>query len=70
MGGPSCSIQSKNKKNCEKTIEHNLKNKKKIENLGNIPKMLIINLEEPSKTSGTHTPNLGNTPKTKNKNTQ
>ena len=40
------------KKNCEKTIEHNLKNKKKIENFGKIPKMLIINLEEPSKTSG------------------
>lgn len=30
----------------------------------------MVSSHEPSKTSGSHTPNLGNTPKTKNKNTQ
>jgi len=40
------------KKNLENTIEHILKNKKKIENFGKIPKILITSLEEPSKTSG------------------
>lgn len=33
-------------------MEHNLKNKKNTENFGKILKMLITNLEEPSKTSG------------------